>query len=167
MVNAQYWIDELKLEPHPEGGFYRQTYRAPLVIEQSALPPVFQGPRSASTAIYFLLAGEDFSALHRLAADEVWHFYAGSALLVHSIDTHGQHKVIKLGHDPDRAEQFQHVVPAGHWFGCCLELPNTYALVGCTVAPGFDFVDFEMANRAALITQYPQHRNLISNLTRT
>src|SRR5215469_15740816 len=107
---AQYWIEQLKLEPHPEGGFFRQTYRAPLIIDQSALPPGFQGPRSASTAIYFLLAGNDFSALHRLAADEVWHFYAGAPLLVHSIDTHGNHAVTKLGNNPQPRGQFQHVV---------------------------------------------------------
>src|SRR5205085_12156940 len=107
MPTAQYWIAQLKLQPHPEGGFFRQTYRAPLVIEQSALPSTFRGPRSASTAIYFLLAEEDFSALHRLAADEVWHFYAGTALLVHSIDLTGNHSVIKLGQNPEADEQFQ------------------------------------------------------------
>ena len=166
MLNAQYWIDQLKLEPHPEGGFFRQTYRAPLVIDRSALPPNFQGPRSASTAIYFLLVGEEFSALHRLGADEVWHFYAGSALLVHSIDADGNHIVTKLGQNLAAGEHFQHVVPAGHWFGSCLEQPNTYALVGCTVAPGFDFADFEMARRDGMIAQYPQHRYLITKLTR-
>src|SRR5690242_13101043 len=97
MPTAQYWIDRLKLEPHPEGGFFRQTYRATLVIQQPALPVAFRGPRSASTAIYFLLAGEDFSALHRLAADEVWHFYAGHTLLVHSIDIEGNRHSLKLG----------------------------------------------------------------------
>jgi uncharacterized protein len=166
MLAAQYWIDQLNLEPHPEGGFFRQTYRAPLVIEQSALPPTFRGPRSASTAIYFLLAGEDFSALHRLAADEIWHFYAGAALLVHSIDPAGNHSVVKLGQNPEAGEQFQWVVPAGHWFGCSVEQPDRYALVGCTVAPGFDFADFEMAERVALTARYPQHRALIDKFTR-
>jgi uncharacterized protein len=166
MPDAQYWIERLKLEPHPEGGFFRQTYRAPLIINQLALPAGFQGPRSASTAIYFLLAANEFSALHRLAADEVWHFYAGAALLVHSIDLHGNHVVTKLGNNPQEGEQFQHVVPAGHWFGSCLERPDTYALVGCTVAPGFDFADFEMAKRSGFIAAYPQHRKLIERLTR-
>jgi predicted cupin superfamily sugar epimerase len=166
MPNAQYWIDQLKLERHPEGGFFRQTYRASLVIEQHALPPTFQGHRSASTAIYFLLAGEDFSAFHRLAADEVWHFYVGGSLLVHSIDLCGNHSVTKLGQNPEAGERFQYMVPAGHWFGSCLERPDEYALVGCTVAPGFDFADFEMAERADLSAQYPQHRELINKLTR-
>jgi hypothetical protein len=167
MQSAQYWIGQLKLERHPEGGFFRETYRAPLLIEQHALPTKFRGRRSISTAIYFLLAGEDFSALHRLAADEMWHFYAGSALLVHSIDLYGNHKVTKLGQHPEAGEEFQCVVPAGDWFGSCLEQPDEYALMGCTVAPGFDFADFEMAERAMLIAQYPQHRPLIEKLTRT
>lgn len=166
MRSAQYWIDHFKLQPHPEGGYFRQTYRAPLVLEQSALPVTFRGPRNASTAIYFLLAGEDFSALHRLRSDEVWHFYAGHTLLVHSIDLEGNQHSIKLGQNPEACEQFQCVVPSGQWFGSCLERPDTYALVGCTVAPGFDFADFEMAQRSSLIAQYPQHRDLIERLTR-
>jgi predicted cupin superfamily sugar epimerase len=166
MPSAQDWIEHLQLEPHPEGGYFRQTYRAPLVIEQSALPATFHGPRSASTAIYFLLAAEDFSALHRLGADETWHFYAGSALLVHSIDPQGNHSVVKLGQNPQTGEHFQYVVPAGYWFGSCLERPDSYALVGCTVAPGFDFADFEMADRRKLTARFPQHRGMITRLTR-
>lgn len=166
MVDAQYWIDHLTLEPHPEGGFFRETYRSRLVIRQSALPVTFGGPRNASTAIYFLLAGADFSALHCLAADEVWHFYDGSPLLMHSIDPHGNHSMVKLGQNAEAGEQFQCVVPGGHWFGSCLEEPDRYALVGCTVAPGFHFADFRIAARADLLAQYPQHRDVIHKLTR-
>jgi uncharacterized protein len=166
MADAQYWIDHLTLKPHPEGGFFRESYRSSVVIPKAALPTTFRGPRSASTAIYFLLTGEDFSALHRLAGDEVWHFYAGSPLLVHSIDPNGDYSVIRLGQNAQANEQFQCVVPAGHWFGSCLEWPDTYALVGCTVAPGFDFNDFEMARRADLLAQYPQHKEIIQKLTR-
>ena len=166
MPNAQYWIDKLKLEPHPEGGLFRQTYQAPLVIRQTSLPGVFRGPRHASTAIFFLLAGKDFSALHRLAADEIWHFYAGHTLVIHIIDPAGNHSAMKLGQNPEAGEQFQCVVPAGHWFGCCLDQISEYALVGCTVAPGFDFADFELAERARLIAEYPQYHDLITALTR-
>jgi predicted cupin superfamily sugar epimerase len=166
MADAQFWIDHLALEPHPEGGFFRESYRSSVVIPESALPTTFRGPRSASTAIYFLLAGEDFSALHRLAADEVWHFYAGSRLLVHSMDPNGKHSVIRLGQNAEANEQLQCVVPGQHWFGSCLEWPETYAFVGCTVAPGFDFSDFEMARRADLLTKYPQHTDMIYKLTR-
>jgi uncharacterized protein len=112
------------------------------------------------------VAGEDFSALHRLAADEVWHFYAGSRLLVHSVDPNGNYSVIRLGQNAEADEQFQCVVPGGHWFGSCLECPHTYALVGCTVAPGFDFTDFEMARRADLLAQYPEHKDVIHKLPR-
>lgn len=166
MPNAPYWIDHLNLQPHPEGGFFRETYRAPLVIPQSALPAAFRGARNASTAIYFLLAGQDFSALHRLAADEVWHFYAGSALLIHIIDSDGKYSVVKLGQNIAAGEQFQCVVPAGHWFGSCLDGEDGYALAGCTVSPGFDFADFEMGSRDELLARYPQHREVIVRLTR-
>jgi uncharacterized protein len=165
MEAAQQWIDHLNLEPHPEGGWYRQSYRAPLTLPHSALPG-YPGDRAASTAIYFLLAGDQFSALHRLRSDELWHFYAGSGLIVHVIDPGGTYSGILLGNDVAAGEQFQAVVPAGCWFGSSLRHPDTYALVGCTVAPGFDFADFEMANRAELTVRYPQHRAMIARLTR-
>lgn len=166
MHDAQYWIDTLKLQPHPEGGYFRETYRSPLPIPQTALPPSFAGDRSASTAIYFLLRGEDFSAFHRIASDEMWHFYAGDPLSVYAIDSDGQSIEIRLGPNPERGEVFQFVVPAGCWFGSCLTRPDTFALVGCTVAPGFDFADFEMAERSTLLAEYPQHAALIRRLTR-
>jgi uncharacterized protein len=165
MNTARHWIDRLRLELHPEGGWYRQTYRAPLILPHSALHG-HNGDRAASTAIYFLLAGNQFSALHRLRSDEVWHFYAGSTLIVHVIDPDGRYSELLLGSDPTCGEDFQAVVPAGCWFGSSLHQPNTWALVGCTVAPGFDFADFEMARRKALTAQYPQHRNIIERLTR-
>src|SRR5882757_5432760 len=164
-VAAQQWIDRLNLEPHPEGASYRQTYRAPLTLPQFALSG-FTGDRAASTAIYFLLEGDQFSAFHRLRSDEVWHFYAGFGLVVHVIEPGGQYSELLLGSNAAAGEVFQAVVPAGCWFGSSLRLPNTFALVGCTVAPGFDFADFEMAKRDALTAQYPQHRNIIQRLTR-
>ena len=164
MDAAQQWIQRLQLEPHPEGGWYRQTYRAPLTLPHAALPS-HAGDRTASTAIYFLLAGDQFSAFHRLRSDEVWHFYAGSELIVHVIE-HGTYSEILLGNDMQAGQQFQAVVPSGCWFGSSLRHPDTYALVGCTVAPGFDFADFEMAKRAELVAHYPQHRAMIERLTR-
>ncbi|HEX6495140.1 MAG TPA: cupin domain-containing protein [Acidobacteriaceae bacterium] len=164
-TEAQQWIERLKLEPHPEGGYYRQTYCAPLMLPRSALP-VHSGDRAASTAIYFLLAGDQFSALHRLRSDEAWHFYAGSGLIVHVIEPDGTYSEILLGSNVNAEEQFQAVVPAGCWFGSSLRHPDAYALVGCTVAPGFDFADFEMARRDDLTARYPQHRAIIERLTR-
>jgi predicted cupin superfamily sugar epimerase len=165
MEAAQQWIQRLQLQPHPEGGWYRQTYRAPLTLPHAALPG-HAGDRAASTAIYFLLAGDQFSAFHRLRSDEVWHFYAGSELIVHVIEHGGGYSEILLGNDVQASQQFQGVVPSGCWFGSSLRHPDTYALVGCTVAPGFDFADFEMAKRAELVAHYPQHRAMIERLTR-
>ena len=163
--DAKYWIETLQLEPHPEGGYYRQTYRAELVIGREALPRVFSGGRSVSTAIYFLLEGENFAALHRLRSDEMWHFYAGGALVVHGIEEDGRYSQILLGSDSEAAEVFQAVVKAGCWFGAEVKDPRTFALVGCTVSPGFDFADFEMGKREELLRKYPQHREVIERLT--
>ncbi|HEY6337285.1 MAG TPA: cupin domain-containing protein [Candidatus Sulfotelmatobacter sp.] len=164
--DAAYWREKLGLAAHPEGGFYRQTYRADLILPAEALSPHFTGPRAASTAIYFLLEGENFSAFHSLRSDELWHFYAGSALLVHVIEQDGRYTQILLGSDPEAGQTFQEVVKAGCWFASEVADRRSFALVGCTVAPGFDFEDFELAQREELVRRYPQHRGLIWKLTR-
>jgi predicted cupin superfamily sugar epimerase len=162
--DAQYWINHLGLGPHPEGGYYRATYQSDLTIARSALPSSYQGDRSASTAIYFLLDGRDFSAFHRIASDEVWHFYSGSSLVVYVIDADGDYSELHLGDGSD--EVFQAVVKAGCWFASRVKDAEGFALVGCTVAPGFDFADFELAARPELVAAYPQHSKLIEELTR-
>ncbi len=164
--NASYLIRKLALQPHPEGGYFRQTYRAETTISRSALPAGFGGDRAASTAIYFLLEGKNFSAFHRLQSDEVWHFYAGSPVLVHVIDRAGMYSRILLGGNPESGQVFQAFVRAGCWFASHVEDWESWALVGCTVAPGFDFDDFEMATRESLFREYPQHREIIERLTR-
>jgi predicted cupin superfamily sugar epimerase len=163
---ANDWIDHLGLSPHPEGGYFRQTYKSDLTIAHNGLPASFQGDRSASTAIYFLLEGDDFSAFHRLASDELWHFYAGSALTVFVIDPEGNEFELLVGNRPEAGEVFQAVVNAGCWFASRVVDANGYALVGCTVAPGFEFADFELATRAELCKLYPAHAMLIAQLTR-
>jgi len=163
--DARYWIEKLKLDPHPEGGYYRQTYKSDLMIAVDSLPG-HSGPRAASTAIYFLLEAENFSAFHRLRSDELWHFYAGSPLLVHVIDRAGAYSTLLLGNDPDAGQVFQAVVPAGHWFASHVANWKSWALVGCTVSPGFDFADFELAQPADLIRQHPEHEMMIRRLTR-
>ena len=165
--DARFWIEQLGLIPHPEGGYYRETYRSEAMIPKDALPAGFSGTRASVSAIYFLLAGKDFSALHRLRSDEMWHFYAGDALEVHVFDSAGEHSVILLGNDPGNGEALQAVVKAGCWFGSRLHKADSYALVGCTVSPGFDFEDFEMAERVALSARYPKHAELIRTLTRS
>jgi uncharacterized protein len=162
--DAQYWINHLGLSPHPEGGYYRATYKSDLTIARNALPSSYQGDRSASTAIYFLLDGRNFSAFHRIASDEVWHFYAGSSLVVYVIDPDGDYSELHLGDVADEA--FQAVVKAGCWFASRVKDAAGFALVGCTVAPGFDFADFELAVRPELVAAYPQYRKLIEELTR-
>jgi hypothetical protein len=163
---AKDWIEKLQLAPHPEGGYFRQTYKSEVMIQQEALPAGFSGARAASTAIYFLLEGENFSALHRLQSDELWHFYAGGPLWVHVIDVAGNYSRIDLGGDPAGGQVLQAVVPAGNWFASHVADWSSFALVGCTVAPGFDFQDFEMGNRKELAARYPQHQYLIERLTR-
>lgn len=165
-MNAEYWIKHLGLSRHPEGGYYCATYKGDLTIPATALPPRFHGSRSASTAIYFLLAGTDFSAFHRLASDELWHFYAGNSLVVHVIDREGTASQLHLGDRPEDGESFQAAVKAGCWFGSRLKDGVGFALVGCTVAPGFEFEDFELAKRSELSAAYPQHEKLIRELTR-
>jgi hypothetical protein len=162
--DAQYWIHHLGLSPHPEGGYYRATYKSDLTIVRNALPSGYQGDRSASTAIYFLLDEENFSAFHRIASDEVWHFYAGSSLVVYVIDPEGNYSELHLG--SDEGEVFQAVVKAGSWFASRVRDAARFALVGCTVAPGFDFADFELGVRSELIRAFPAHRKLIEELTR-
>ena len=162
--DAQYWINHLDLSPHPEGGYYRATYKSDLTIARSALPSSYQGDRSASTAIYFLLDEGNFSAFHRIASDEVWHFYAGSSLVVYVIDAEGNYSELHLR--DGSGEVFQAVVKAGCWFASRVKNAAGFALVGCTVAPGFDFADFELAARSELIRTFPAHRKLIEELTR-
>jgi hypothetical protein len=166
MRDAAYWISRLNLTKHPEGGYYRPVYSSPVLIAQSALPRAFKGPRLASTAIYFLLDGTNFSAFHRLQSDEVWHFYAGSALIIYVIEPDGGSSRILLGNDPESDESFHAVVKAGCWFGARVKDSQSFALVGCTMAPGFDFEDFELATRDQLTGLFPQHRALIEKLTR-
>jgi hypothetical protein len=164
--NAKYWIEKLRLESHREGGYFRQTYRSEMVIAREALPAGFTGVRAASTAIYFLLEAKNFSAFHRLRSDEVWHFYAGEPLAVHVIAPKGKYSSILLGRELESGQVPQAVVPAGCWFASHVVDWKSFAVVGCTVAPGFDFEDFEMGKREELVARYPRHRVLIEGLTR-
>lgn len=166
LPEAAYWTTKLGLAKHVEGGSYHQTYKADLIIPQTALSPAHHGHRHASTAIYFLLEQNEFSALHRIASDEVWHFYYGDALIIYEIDTNDVYTEHLLGNNPEKGEQFQCVIKAGSWFGAKVRTGGAYSLVGCTVAPGFDFADFELAERQTLLHLFPQHAALINMLTR-
>ena len=158
-------ITRLNLARHPEGGWYRETYRATGVIPGDLLPERCAGARSFCSAIYFLLERGDISALHRIRSDELWHFYAGASLTVHVITPRGEYHPLRLGADIAAGESFQAVVPAGCWFGAEVPAGGAFSLVGCTVAPGFDFADFEMGNRDLLLRQFPAHAGIIRRLT--
>ncbi|MEM8601102.1 MAG: cupin domain-containing protein [Bacteroidota bacterium] len=158
--SAQTWIEALGLLPHPEGGFFRETYRA-----AHAVTGKDGQPRAASTAIYFLLRAGDVSRLHRITADEGWHLYAGGPLTIHMLTGAGAYDALHLGLDLAAGQRPQQVVPGGVWFGATVDAGADYALVGCTVAPGFDFADFELAERAAMLEAFPRHRVLVERLT--
>lgn len=160
--SAKYWVDRLQLDPHPEGGFFKETYRSPTTSSFEN----FSADRHVSTGIYFLLTAGNFSAFHRIKSDEMWHFYTGDPLSIYVIDENGKDHEIKLGLNLDAGEVPQAVVPANCWFASRVKEGGVYGLVGCTVAPGFDFEDFEMADRHQLIDEYPQHEELITSLTK-
>jgi uncharacterized protein len=159
-------IERFKLLPHPEGGYFRENYRSLEIIPKAFLPKRFKGERNYSTAIYFLLEQGNFSGFHRIQSDECWHFYSGGRLHIHVIQLNGRLDLIKLGSDIQNGEQFQAVVPAGCWFASEPAPGTEYTLAGCTVAPGFDFNDFEMAVFDNLSRQFPQHRAIIQRLCR-
>ncbi|MEP2025603.1 MAG: cupin domain-containing protein [Reichenbachiella sp.] len=160
--SVEYWVDRLALEPHPEGGFFKETYRSPISTSFEG----FSSDRNVSTGIYFLLTSENFSAFHKIKSDEMWHFYAGDSLSIFTIHADGRLEEIRLGLDLGNGEKPQAVVPANCWFASKVREGGSYGLAGCTVAPGFDFEDFEMAEREQLIKQFPQHNDLIAALTR-
>ena len=157
-MNADYWIEHLKLSAHPEGGFYRETYRAGGRVNVDD-----DVTRNYSTAIYFLLRKQDRSMFHRIKSDELWHFHAGGRLTIYML-TEGGLVSQSLGQNVEKGDKLQVTIPANHWFGA-LVTEGPYVLSGCTVSPGFDFRDFEMAKQHELLTQFPKHSDIIQKLT--
>lgn len=160
---AEEWIKRLELQRHPEGGWFAEVYQAAGTIGKASLPG-HTGDRPFMTSIYFMLAPGEVSRLHRLKSDEIWYHHAGGSLTVHQIDTDGHYSAVSLGSDSDAGQQFQLIVTAGTWFGATVNGSDA-ALVGCAVAPGFDFADFELGNRTALLAAFPQHREIVEFLT--
>ena len=165
-MNAKQYIEHLNLQPHPEGGFYRQSYRSTEILPGGSLPERFTGNRPFSTAIYYLLEQGDFSSFHKIKSDECWHFYSGNTLYIHVIENDGDCFCIKLGGMLQDGEVFQFIVPAGAWFAAEPAPDTAFALTGCTVAPGFDFEDLEIGDKATLLSLFPQHHTLINRLCR-
>jgi uncharacterized protein len=165
MKTAAYWIEQLELEKHPEGGWFREIYLSDDIVPQTGLPSGFRGERSFATSIYFLLEGNDFSAFHRIKSDEIWHYYAGtSAIEILSLEK-GKMKKYLVGNDLEQGETFQVIVPKNTWFAARLSNSEGYALAGCTVSPGFHFEDFELAD-GRLLKEYPDLKNEILPLLR-
>jgi predicted cupin superfamily sugar epimerase len=159
-------IQRLALKPHPEGGFYKETYRSEGVIGEAVLGTSYSGDRNFSTAIYFLLTSSNFSAFHRILQDEAWHYYDGHTLHLHLISPDGVYTLIRIGKDIVNGEIPQFVVPGGYWFAAEVPGEEAWTLLGCTVSPGFDFRDFELTPRSTLLEHFPQHLQLIERLTR-
>jgi uncharacterized protein len=162
MHTAEYWVNHLNLLAHPEGGFYKETYRSR--EKTNGFPDRFSGERNFSTAIYFLLRSQDRSLFHRIKSDELWHFHDGSALTIYVLDRNGLTQK-KLGSNPEKGESLQVVIPANCWFGAKVNTPDNFTLSGCTVAPGFDFQDFELAKRSELLKEFPEEKGIILTLT--
>lgn len=159
-------VKELDLLPHPEGGYFKETYRSEGKIAHTCLSPDFKGDRNMATGIYFLIEKGNFSALHKIKSDETWHFYYGDALEVIEINELGKLTITQIGTNILQGETFQYTVKANTWFGSRVSGNGLFSLVGCTVYPGFDFNDFELANREDLIKLFPNHQNIITELTR-
>jgi len=161
--DADEWSRLLRLEPHPEGGSFRETWRS----NESAtgLPERFTGPRALGTAILYLLRAGERSRFHRLRADEVWLFHDGGPLQLHLLSTGAGYRRLTLGRDPARGESLQCVVPGGTWFAAELAEGAGFALVGCTCSPGFEYGDFELGTREELSARFPEERALVERLT--
>ncbi len=164
MKDALFYINHLQLLPHPEGGYYKETYRSSEKINSSALPGRFNADRNFSTAIFYLLEQQDYSAFHKIKSDECWHYYAGDTLLIHVLYNNGNYACIKLGSEIDKHEVLQFVVPANTWFAAECAEKSLFVLTGCTVAPGFDFADFDIADKQSLLNEFPLYQHLINRL---
>ena len=168
MISAAFLKEHLGLEPLPEeGGYFAETYRSPVSLAADCLPHTYADPRSLATAIYYLLTPDTFSALHRLPGDEVYHFYLGDPVELVLLRPDGQGEVVALGHDLAAGMQVQAVAPGGVWQGSRLVDGGRFALLGTTMAPGFAFDDFQLADRTALLSAYPAFAAHIRALTRT
>jgi len=160
MHSAQYWIDKLRLMPHPEGGYYKEVYRSQSQVNRLG----GTAAKAACTSIYYLLEGEDFSGFHRLASDEIWYFHKGGPLLIHGIGKEGRYSKYELS--DLESGNLSVVIEPGLWFAAEVPSKQDYTLVSCAVAPGFDFAGFEMAKKNELVALYPQHGEVISRLCR-
>ncbi len=164
-MNPEMIIEQLGLQKHPEGGWFSEIYRSNEIIQKASLPARYSDDHCFSTSIYFLLKSGEISMFHRLKSDEIWHFYSGSPILLISINKNRQLQEAILGSNIEKGELMQYVFSAGSWFAAKPIKENSYSLIGCTVAPGFEYQDFELADRASLIKEYPMYEKIIKEFT--
>ena len=164
-MTAQEIIELLDLQEHPEGGYFKETYRREETISSESLGEKYQGDRNYATGIYFVFTSEKFSAFHKINQDEMWHYYKGAALKLHMISESGNYSNVTIGNDFSKGEVPQFTVKGGDWFAAEVEEENAYTLTGCTVAPGFDFADFVLPSTVELVKLFPQHEGIIQKLT--
>ena len=162
---AKKYIDQLNLQPHPEGGYYKEEYRSKGIIAPDSDETVYPAGRNYSTAIYYMLEGTDTSSFHRIRSDETWHFYAGSSATIHIIHPDSLYEARYLGSDIEKGQAFQITIPGRSWFGVSVDNTSSFTLAGCTVAPGFDFDDFEMGDPYKLKQAFPEHAAIIEQLS--
>lgn len=165
MYTADYFIEKLNMNSHPEGGFYKETFVSEQTITDNDLDVNFKGVRKLWSSIYFLLRDGEVSNFHRLKSDEMWYYQAGSPLTIYMISPEGELTEEKLGLDIENGEKPQVLVRKNYIFGSAMNNLG-YALVGCMVSPGFQFEDFELFERKYLLNKYPQHKDAIIKLTR-
>lgn len=162
--NPQYYISNLGLVRHPEGGYYKRTFESEERTSDQELTVNFEGKRKMYTSIYFLLTSNDVSHFHRLKSDELWYYHAGSPLTIHIIDENGDYKEIQLGLNMERGEVPQALVPKNAIFGSSVMHEDAFSLVGCMVSPGFEFQDFELFTQENLLSKYPEYKDIIMKL---
>ena len=165
MNTAKDWITKLELLPHPEGGYYKEVYRANEKIDKAALPSRYSSERTFATSIYYLLKSGQFSSFHKLKSDETWHFYKGSPIAIYLISLAGKFEKIVLGDEIDKNQLLQYTIERETWFAAEPLEKNSYSLIGCSVAPGFEFDDFQLGKRAELIMSFPKYSEIILRLT--
>ncbi len=165
-AKAKEYIEKLQLLEHPEGGYFKEVYRSEVIINKDYLPQRYSSDRCLSTSIYFLLEGKQFSALHRLKSDEIWHHIDGVSVKIFVIDENGKLTITKLGKNIKDGDVLQTVIKRSCWFGAEILDETSFTLVSCTVAPGFDFADFELGKREELLELFPEHKELVLKLTK-
>lgn len=166
MITPDYWIKNLELSPHPEGGYYKEIYTSGIVLKNEILPQVYDGDRKLTTSIYYLLRSGEISYFHQLKSDEIWYFHCGSSLKISSISRYGELSTEMLGIDAKKGEKPQIIIPAGTIFGAEVVRENSYTLLSCMVSPGFELNDFKLFTRKELLERYTQYSDIINKLSR-